>query len=373
MRNSILTTLVVLLILFFCQTRLCGQQDSTTDTAKSVGLPRSTPEAQGISSSAIFEFLKSADEEIDSLHSFMLVRNSHVVAAAWWKPNSAEKPHVLWSLSKSFASTAVGLVIAEGKLSLDDKVVEFFPNELPAKPSKNLQAMRVRDLLTMSAGHSKEVENLQAQSDWIKSFLAHDVPHQPGSHFQYNTPATFMLSAIVQKVTGKSVLEYLQPKLFAPLAIKKPRWDTNPQNITLGGYGLYLCTEDIAKFGQLYLQKGKWQGQQIVPEDWVEQATSKQVSNGSDPNNDWNQGYGFQFWRCRHDAYRGDGRDGQFCIVMPKQNAVVAITANTNNMGAIMNLVWDKLLPAFQEKPLTADKKNLETLRGFVKKLDASR
>ena len=138
-----------------------------------------------------------------------------------------------------------------------------------------------------------------------------------------------MLSAIVQKATGKTVLDYLRPRLFEPLGIENPTWETSPQGISLGGYGLSIRTEDIARFGQLYLQKGKWQGKQLVPAAWVEAATARQTSNGSNPKSDWDQGYGYQFWRCRHGAYRGDGAFGQFCIVMPEQDAVVAITSGT--------------------------------------------
>ena len=214
--------------------------------------------------------------------------------------------------------------------------------------------MTVRDLLTMSTGHEAEPVAYD-QQDWIKPFLAAEVPHKPGTFFKYNTPATFMQSAIVQKVTGQKIVDYLQPRLFDPLGIDAPKWDENPQGISIGGFGLYLKTEDIAKFGQLYLQNGNWNGKQIVPAHWVEQATSKQVSNGSNPESDWNQGYGFQFWRCRHGAYRGDGRDGQFCIVMPEQDAVIAITAKAGDMQKQLNLVWDKLLPAFQSGALDED------------------
>ena len=200
----------------------------------------------------------------------------------------------------------------------------------------------------MNTGHQDEV-NWRASKNWAKAFLAHPVPHKPGTHFRYNTPATYMLSAIVQKVTGETVLDYLTPRLFEPLGIQKPKWDKSPQGISIGGYGLYLRTEDIARFGQLYLQRGKWNGKQVVPKEWVDAATSKQVSNGSDPTNDWDQGYGFQFWRCRHQAYRGDGKDGQFCIVLPEQGAVIAITANIRDMKGELDLVWEKLLPAFSD------------------------
>ncbi|MEZ6060624.1 MAG: serine hydrolase [Planctomycetaceae bacterium] len=336
------------------------------------GLPRSTPEAQGVSSAGVLEFLEAADQHVNSMHSFMLVRHGHVVAEAWWEPESADKAHVLWSLSKSFTSTAVGLAVAEGRLSIDDPVLKFFPDEAPAEPSANLKAMRVRDLLTMSAGHQDEV-NLREAKDWVRAFLNHPVPHKPGTHFRYNTPATYMQSAIVQKVTGETVVDYLTPRLFEPLGIEKPRWDESPQGISIGGYGLFLRTEDIAKFGQLYLQKGKWQGRQLIPAGWIEQATSKQVSNGSDPERDWDQGYGFQFWRCRHNAFRGDGKDGQFCVVIPDQDAVVAITANTGDMQAELNVVWDKLLPAFHDKPLAENPEAVARLKEVTSRLKAKR
>jgi len=340
--------------------------------AQETRLPRSTPEAQGVSSEAIRDFIQTADREVHSMHSFMIVRHGHVVAEAWWEPESAEKPHVLWSLSKSFTSTAVGLAIKEGKIALDDQVTKFFPDDIPPSPSANLQAMRIRDLLTMNAGHQNEL-NWRVAKNWAQAFLAHPVPHKPGKHFRYNTPATYMLSAIVQKVTGETVLDYLTPRLFEPLGIEKPKWDNSPQGISIGGYGLYLRTEDIAKFGQLYLQKGKWNGKQLIPAKWIEQATSKQVPNGDNPDSDWNQGYGFQFWMCRHNAYRGDGKDGQFCIVLPEQDAVIAITANTGNIQAELNIVWDKLLPAFSDKPLNKNPAALTKLKATISQLKASR
>ena len=333
-----------------------------------IRLPRGSAESQGVSSAAIRAFVETANEKIDTLHSIMIVRHGHVVAEGWWKPESADKPHVLHSLSKSFTSTAVGFAVAEGKLSVDDLVLKFFPEEAPAERSNNLKQMRVRDLLTMSTGHQDEPK-FNAESSWVKTFLAHPVPHKPGAHFQYNSPATYMCSAIVQKVTGQTVLDYLKPRLFEPLGIENPEWGTSPEGITVGGWGLHVRTEDIAKFGQLYLQKGKWNDRQLIPPSWIEQATARQVSNGSDPARDWDQGYGFQFWRCRHGAFRGDGAFGQFCVVLPEQDAVIVITADTKDMQAELNVVWDKLLPAFHSKALPANadeesklKRSLESL-----------
>jgi CubicO group peptidase (beta-lactamase class C family) len=334
-------------------------------SAANESLPRSSPEAQGISSSAILGFVEQADKHLDSLHSFMLVRHGHVVAEGWWAPYSAESPHSLFSLSKSFTSTAVGLAIAEGKLSLDDEVVKFFAEDAPAEPSKNLKSMRVSDLLRMSTGHRTEPPRTKDQP-WTKTFLTRPVPDKPGTHFLYNTSATYMLSAIVQKATGVTLLDYLRPRLFAPLGIEKPTWETSPQGISTGGYGLSIRTEDIAKFGQLYLQKGQWHGNQLVPASWVEEATARQTSNGSNPKSDWDQGYGYQFWRSRHGAYRGDGAFGQFCIVMPEQDAVVGITSGLRDMQAVLNLVWDKLLPAMGSAPLGPDDDARKKLEGTL-------
>jgi CubicO group peptidase (beta-lactamase class C family) len=337
--------------------------------AGAADLPRSSPEAQGVSSPAVLAFVEAANKDIDSLHSFMLVRHGHVIAEGWWAPYAAETPHMLFSLSKSFTSTALGIAVADGKLSIDDPVLKFFPDDAPGELSANLKAMRLSDLLRMNTGQQAEPAR-KATEPWTKTFLAQPVPFKPGTHFLYNTSATYMLSAAIQKATGETVLDYLKPRLFDPLGIAKPTWESSPQGISAGGYGLSVRTEDIAKFGQLYLQKGKWNGKQLVPEAWVEAATSRQTSNGSNPKSDWDQGYGYQFWRCRHGAYRGDGAFGQYCIVLPEQDAVIAITSGVRDMQAVLNLIWDKLLPAMKASPLAADedstKKLASTLKGLT-------
>lgn len=342
-------------------------------TDKSTRLPRSVPEAQGLASDAVLSFIAAADRETPGLHSVMVLRHGHVVAEGWWAPHGPSIPHVLYSLSKSFTSTAIGLVAAEGYLTVDNAVISFFPEESPNEISANLAAMRVKDLLTMTTGHDQDptgrVRN-EPDGNWAQRFLALPVEHAPGSHFAYNSAATYMLSAIVQKITGQTLLDYLSPLLFAPLGIANPTWDSSPQGVNTGGWGLSITTEDIACFGQLYLQQGEWRGEQLVPAAWVAEATSKQVSNGSDPENDWNQGYGYQFWRCTHNSYRGDGAFGQFCIVMPDADAVVAITAKVSDLGAVLRLVWKYLLAEMQSSPLPAapDKHNqlLERLSRLV-------
>lgn len=330
-------------------------------------LPRSEPEAQGVASPQVLAFIEAVDK-IDSMNSFMLVRHGKVVAEGWWTPYNPASRHSLYSLSKSFTSTAVGLAAAEGKLSVDDPVLKFFPEEAPREVSNNLKAMRVTDLLRMSTGQQSEPPR-KADEAWVKTFLAHPVPFKPGTHFLYNTSATYMQSAIVQKATGEKLIDYLQPRLFQPLGIENPTWEESPQGISTGGYGLSIRTEDIAKFGQLYLQKGKWDGKQLVPAAWVEAATARQTSNGSNPESDWDQGYGYQFWRCRHEAYRGDGAFGQYCVVLPEQDAVIAITSGVRDMQQVLNVVWDQLVPALKPSPLSADEPAAEALAARLQKL----
>jgi CubicO group peptidase (beta-lactamase class C family) len=331
-------------------------------------LPRSAPEAQGVSSTALLELVNRLDQ-IDGMHSLMVLRHGRVIAEGWWAPYDAAHNHVLYSLSKSFTSTAVGFAAAEGKLSIDDEVLKFFPDTAPTNISNNLKAMRVRDLLMMSTGHQDEPPTAPDAIS-VESFLAKPVPHLPGTHFKYNTAATFMQSAIVQKVAGETVLDFLRPRLFQPLGIEHPVWETNFQGISLGGYGLRVRTEDIAKFGQLYLQRGKWEGKQLLPAEWIAMATSKQTSNGSNPKSDWNQGYGFQFWRCRHNAFRGDGAFGQYCVVMPDQDVVIAITSGVKDMQAVLNVLWDHLLPAMQPKRLRGNTAAEQQLKEKLAKLE---
>ncbi len=358
---------------FFIAILVAGVGFISSSQANGAGsaLPRSSPESQGVSSQALCDFVAAADK-IDSLHSFMIVRHGQVIAEGWWKPEAADKPHILNSVSKSFNSTAVGLAIEEGKLSLDDRVLKFFPADAPADPSDNLKAMTVRDLLTMTCGQETEAKGERGKPT-VRAFLAQPVPYKPGTHFLYNTVGSYVLSAIVTKVTGQTSLDYLKTRLFEPLGIETPRWDASDEGNSLGGYGLWLRTEDIAKFGQLYLQKGMWDGKQLIPEKWVEQATRKQVPNEKEDHSkigtDWTQGYGFQFWKCTHGAYRGDGAGGQFCVVIPDQDMVVAMTAGGANMQGELNAIW-ALLPALKSEPLSDDAAARDKLKQMIATLE---
>jgi len=308
----------------------------------------------------------SASESTDGqqLHSAMVIQHGKVIAEQWLNGGAADKPHSLWSVSKTFTSAAVGFAVSEGLLSLNDKLISFFPDKLPENISENLAAITVHDLLTMNCGHDKEPDRIfrstDPQSDWVKSFLEWPVEHKPGTFYCYNSFGTFMLSAIITKLTGQKVVDYLQPRLFDPLGIDHPQWDENPQGINCGGWGLSLKTEDLAKMGLCILNGGRFNGKQVIPADYVAKMTARQVDcvpSGVRPeqaaqigltaeNSDWVQGYGYQMWRCRHNAVRADGANGQYIIVIPDKDAVVVTTAQTSDMQKEINLIWDYILPA---------------------------
>ncbi len=315
---------------------------------------RSTPESEGIHSGELLEFIRQL-ETIPSPNSMLLLRHGKVVAEGWWYPYRPEAPHMLFSLTKSFTSTAVGFAEAEGLLSLDETILSIFPDDAPARPSKNLRAMQIRHLLSMVTGHDQDSTKRtlsRRDQNTAKGFLSVPVKHTPGTHFVYNSGASQILSLIVQTRSGQSLKDYLTPRLFEPLGIDEVEWENLPDGTNCGGWGLSLKTEDIAKFGQLYLQDGTWEGRRILPEGWVERATAKQVDNGTDPMNDWNQGYGYQFWRNRGNMYRGDGAFGQFCYVIAEKDAVLAMTCGVGDMQAVMNAVHDILLPAMMDGAL---------------------
>lgn len=316
-------------------------------------LLRSTPEAEGISSAAILAFVDALEAHahpLDAIQGFMLLRHGRVAAEGWWAPYGLDTPHTMYSLSKSFTATGIGLAVAEGLLTVDDPVLRFFPEEAPADPGAHLQAMCVHHLLAMNTGHHEDTTAhvfRGADDNWPRAFLSLPVEHAPGSWFVYNTAATYMLSAILTRLTGTSLLEYLRPRLFTPLGIANPTWETDPRGISLGGTGLHITTEAIARFGQLYLQQGSWEGRQLVPAAWVAEATHAHSDNSNTQTNpDWRAGYGYQFWRCRPNCYRGDGAFGQYCIVMPEQDAVLAMVGGVRDMQAVLDKVWAHLLPA---------------------------
>lgn len=327
-------------------------------------LNRTTPESRGIPSEAIGRFIDDIKEKGLELHSFMMQRGGDVVAEAWWKPYTPEMPHELYSLSKSFASTAVGFAVQDGLLTVEDYVLSFFPSF--KNPCDNLKKMKVKHLLSMNTGHTEDTmeDVFMRRGKFVNNFLKIDVPKEPGTHFQYNTGATYILSAIVQKVVGKNINDYLDEKLYKHIGISYPLWDACPDGISFGGFGLNLTTEDILKFSIFLQNKGVWDGKRLLNEKWIEEASSVQSDNNEngDENSDWARGYGYQFWMCRHGAYRGDGMFGQFCIVMNEQNVSVAITSGLEDMQSVLNSVWDILLPAISDDKLPENKEENKKL-----------
>lgn len=312
-------------------------------------LPRSTSAAQGVSAAALDAFVAALDASDQEIQTVMLVKSGHVVLEREWAPYRLDDRHQLFSVSKSFLSMGIGLAVEAGLLSLDDKVVSFFDEQLPDKVGDNLAAMEIRHLLTMTTGHHADtIPRIPDDDQMTRRFLGFEVEHQPGTHFAYNTGASYVLSVILQRVTGEKLVDYLRPRLFEPLGATEATWETSKEGVSKGGWGLSLNTESLACFGQLLLQRGSWEGRQLIPAAWVEAATSKQVPNENQENVDWQQGYGYQFWRSRHNAYRADGAFGQYCVVLPEYDAALIITSASLDMQATLNLVWEHLLPALQ-------------------------
>lgn len=335
-------------------------------------LPRSkSPEAQGISSQGILHFLDAVEQSGMELHSFMILRHGEVVAEGWWSPFTPDQNHTMFSVSKTFTATAIGFAVREGVISVEDQVISFFPDQLPDSISDNLKELKVKHLLTMSAGQENEptVRGDSTKTDWVKGYLETPIVEQPGSKFRYSSMASHMLSAIIQKVSGQNLIEYLTPRLFEPLHINGITCSVDPMGISHGGWGFEVKSEDMAKLGQFFLQKGQWNGKQLLPETWIAEATTAKIIQ--DPTlpqeqsdlSDWNQGYCYQMWRSRNNAYRADGAQGQYIIIMPEQDAVVVITAKLDDMQAEINLVWDYLLPAMQANTLPEDPQTLTILQ----------
>jgi Beta-lactamase class C and other penicillin binding proteins len=316
-------------------------------------LPRSTPELEGVSSAGIIDFINAADTSGLENHSFMMLRHGKVIAEGWWKPYGPDYKHIMFSASKTFTATAIGLAVSENRLKVTDKIISFFPYSLPDSISEYMKRMTVKDLLTMSAGQDPEPSAWSANGDWITLFLSTAPKYKPGTVFKYNNMATFMLSAIVQQVTGETVFNYLMPRIFKPLGIRGIDWDLNPQGISMGMIGLRLRTEDLAKFGLLLSNGGVWNGKQLIPKEWIKEATAFQIKNSDEPEekrilSDWGQGYAYQMWRGKNNTVRLDGMGGQFVVLIPDKDAIVVFTANNINTQKQLDLIHKYLIPAIK-------------------------
>jgi CubicO group peptidase (beta-lactamase class C family) len=315
-------------------------------------LPTSTPSGQGVDADGIRAFVDALEASpTQDPHSLMLLRHGHVIAQGWWAPYVPERRHLLYSLSKSFTSAAAGLALGDGLIRLDDPVISYFPEFEADITDARSRRMLVRHVASMSTGHTYDTLDKAVALDPtnpVRGLLLLPPDEEPGTVFAYNQPATYTLAAIVQKLTGGTLIDFLRPRLLDPLGIAPVGWQQFPPGRNLGFSGLFANTEAIAKLGQLTLQRGQWQGTQLLPAEWVDEATVAHISTaGEAPESpDWQQGYGFQFWMARH-GFRGDGAFGQFMVILPEQDAVLAITSQTDNMQETLDLAWEHLLPAF--------------------------
>ena len=327
-------------------------------------LMRTTPEEMGLHSRNILKLLERLEKENISIVSMMLLRHNQVLYEAYWPPYTQEQLRTVYSLSKTFTAMAIGIAAGEGKIRLDERIVDLFPEQAKNTPdSPQLQMLTIRHLLMMSTGQGNEPFHQEnAWDDAISAFLREPFADAPGETFRYNTGATYMLSAAL-KQRGIDLEEYLREKLLTPMGITGTRWIRDPNGICTGGFGFSLHPEDIAKLGILLMQSGRWNGQQLVPEWYVREATRRQIGNGDDPNSDWAQGYGYQIWQCRHGAFRAAGMYGQLCVVHPATDTILVTNCLTQNMGGVLNAYFDEVLMKYESDAVVAEPEVTEQLR----------
>ncbi|XXT18526.1 serine hydrolase domain-containing protein [Sorangium sp. So ce429] len=308
-----------------------------------------------MSSRSIAALLDRLEAQAVECHSLMVVRHGHVVAEGWWAPYSAGCPHLLYSLTKSFTSVAVGLAIADGLLSLDDRVVDVLPDHVPADISEQGRRLTVHHLLSMTAGHRTDslAEAWQLEpGDLVKGFLRVPFTDAEGTRHVYDNPTTFVLARMVERVTGRGLPELLDERLFKPMGVEHAEWDRVASGAAFGFHGLHLTTEAVAAFGELLRRGGRWGDRRLVPREWVELATRRHIETlqieGWSENPDSLCGYGYQFWMSRH-GYRGDGAFGQLCVVVPSYDLVVVVTGAIAQGEAVLDPLWECLLPGLDD------------------------
>lgn len=333
-------------------------------------LTRTSPESIGISSETLSRLMERL-KKLDSLNSIMIMRDGLVCLEGWWKPYQPDQPHMLFSLSKSFTSVAIGMIAQEKHFKISDPLIVFFPEYSDCITDERMRDVTLHHLLSMGSGHgqcAKGVMEIDPEHNYIRGFFASELTYAPGERFVYNSGATYMLAALIKKLSGQNVREYLMPRLFEPLGIVPGIWESDLNGINFGGWGLYLKTEDIAKFADLLLNGGRHDGKQLIPSGYLAEATRKQIDNSMNDSPDWKQGYGYQFWRSQH-GFRGDGASGQYAVVIPEKKLAIAITSCIGNMQDILTALWEDLLPGLEEKSLpenpAARRKLLDILSGL--------
>lgn len=312
-----------------------------------------TAEEVGVSSRECRAFIDDARNSNLEFHSMMIIRHGKVAAEWYNEPYNKDTPHMMYSASKSVTSTAIGFAVDEGLLSLDDKVLSFFPDYLPKKPDSRFDKLTVRTLLTMTSGKNPNILTDKGKVDWIADYINCQWLFTPGTDFLYVSENIYMLCAIITRVAKMSVVDYLMPRLFEPLGIDRPFWETDPTGIEAGGWGLYLKTEDLAKFMLCYLDDGKYAGKQVIPEFWAKQAVSFQVKPNQHslfPDN--RVGYGYCFWHTdtKPMCYRADGLFGQYGFNFPELDAIFVSTGGVADEGIARECVWRHFPKAFLEE-----------------------
>lgn len=327
-------------------------------------LPTSTPSAQGVDARGVLALVDALESHDHDPHSLVLARHGHIITRGWWAPYAPERVQLVYSLSKSFTATAVGLLVDDGRVSLKDRVFDLLPaSEIPAGAtvSDRYRRLTLGHCLTMATGHDVEAWTepvSRAASEpaphgvdpVLATILAAEPEHEPGTAWAYNQVATYLAAAVVRAVTGAGVLDLLRPRLLAaldPLGAPDVRWHRTATGRELGFSGIHIGTDAILGLAQLYLDGGSLNGTRLLSREWVATATTPSGLPNREPdaNPDWRQGYGCSFWGARH-GYRGDGAYGQYAIVLPEHDAALAITGETLDMQAVLDLVWEHLLPA---------------------------
>ncbi len=332
------------------------REQALKNSCQNVFFERVCPEQVGMDTADIENFLDRVEEEHLELHSFMLLRYGKVAAEGWWHPYRKELLHHVYSFSKSFVSIAVGLAIHEGYFGLEDKIAAFFPEKIFSRADRRIYDVTVRHLLDMSAGSSFNEVYVVTEGDWVERYLNEPLQFAPGTQWQYNSMNTYLLSAVIKKMTGQGLCDFLKPRLFEPLGIDEFFWTCCPNGIEAGGWGLHLKTEDLAKFAQLCLQRGEWRGTQLVPSSWIDLAASFQIDNshtlaGEVDIEDNVAGYGFQFWMCRTKGiYRADGAFGQFAVIWPEKGLVCVTTSGQGPQNLVLNALWDTIIFPLETK-----------------------
>jgi CubicO group peptidase (beta-lactamase class C family) len=310
---------------------------------------------EGVDANGISAFLDAIEDDprIEP-HGLIIQRHGRRIVEGYWAPHTGDRSRLVYSLSKSFTGTALGLQIGEGRLSLDDLVSDHLPELFDAATDERTQRMKIRHIASMATGHDREMlleATIADRDDPVHGLFTIAPDAEPGTLFAYNQPPVLALATILQRLAGESLVDYLRPRLLDPLGVGDLRWARTSTGVDLGYTGVHTNLDAIARLGQLYLDDGVWDGHRLLPEGWVADASSVQVPNPQRDEPDWQQGYGFQLWMSRH-GYRGDGAFGQYMVVLPEQDAVIAMFSCVEVMQIVLDAMWRHLLPAMGDDHL---------------------